>query len=353
LTSARIHHSKPGSPHERGLDFGYGNAELVAGTVATYRRLFGATRGIDDAGVRAAGAEIRERVGRDWPALADEIAAIAHGSGVDEAELFAVNARTELLAGQLRGECSTLALRNPGQPALMQNWDWHPDLAPSRIVWIVDQGEGRWFATFTEAGILAKIGLNSRGLAVCLNLLATDADGGLDGLPLHLALRLILETCEDAEDVRQLLADAPMGGSSCITVMTPGGEPAIFECHPGGPPLEPAVGREWAAHTNHFLGALPGGLVDTLRRDWPDTDARLARATAALSESSAEDDAVAVLRDHADGPISVCCHDGGNPEFVERQQTLASIVMHPREREMLIAWGQPCSTGYELVRLPR
>ena len=48
-------------------------------------------------------------------------------------------------------------------------------------------------------------------------------------------------------------------------------------------------GHVWAAHTNHFLGTLPGGLIDTLRRDWPDTEARLARASAALAESPTEE----------------------------------------------------------------
>ena len=60
---------------------------------------------------------------------------------------------------------------------LAQNWDWHPDLRASTVVWIVEHDD-RWFATLTEAGILAKIGLNSAGLGVCLNILRTTADGG-------------------------------------------------------------------------------------------------------------------------------------------------------------------------------
>ena len=75
---------------------------------------------------------------------------------------------------------SAIAVRDGDGAVLMQNWDWHPDLAPSRLVWTVDQGDGRWFATFTEAGILGKVGLNSDGLSLCLNLLATSDDGGLD-----------------------------------------------------------------------------------------------------------------------------------------------------------------------------
>ena len=54
---------------------------------------------------------------------------------------------------------------------LAQNWDWHPDLSASTVIWIVEHDDS-WFATLTEAGILAKIGLNDAGLGVCLNILA-------------------------------------------------------------------------------------------------------------------------------------------------------------------------------------
>ena len=234
----------------------------------------------------------------------------------------------------------------------MQNWDWHPDLAPSRLLWTVDQGDGRWFATFTEAGILAKVGLNSDGLALCLNLLATSDDGGLDGLPMHLALRLILERCSTVDDVAALLAGASFGGSSCLTVMSADGEVGVFEVHARrGAGRLPADGA-WTAHTNHFLSPLPAGTVDTIRRDWPDTEVRLARVRAALEASPTETGAREVLRDHGQPPISVCCHDGENPIFLDRQETLASIVMRPAERELLVAWGSPCRHEYETVPLP-
>ena len=64
---------------------------------------------------------------------------------------------------------------------------------PATVIWIVEHEHG-WFVTLTEAGILAKIGLNDAGLGVCLNLLDTTADGGLDGTPIHLLLRQVLET---------------------------------------------------------------------------------------------------------------------------------------------------------------
>jgi isopenicillin-N N-acyltransferase like protein len=234
----------------------------------------------------------------------------------------------------------------------MQNWDWHPDLDQSRLVWIIEQRDKRWLATFTEAGILAKIGMNSRGLGLCLNLLATNDDGALDGLPIHVALRLVLERCGSVDDVAGLLEAASFGGSSCITVMSSCGEVGMFEVHARHGVRRLALDDGWSAHTNHFLSPLPAGAVDTIRSDWSDTEARLARLRAALETSHTEQSAREVLRDHANAQVSICCHDAANPAFLERQQTLASFVMRPAERALLVAWGPPCSHPYEAVPLP-
>jgi isopenicillin-N N-acyltransferase-like protein len=336
------------APEQRGREFGAARRDGIGNTLSAYRRLFAATRGLDTVAVAEAGGRVRARVERDWPALAAEIDAIARAADVDPVELFAANARTEILAGHLHGECSTLASVGAARPVLMQNWDWHPDLAPSRVVWIVELPDGGWFATLTEAGLLAKIGLNSHGLAVCLNLLATSGDGDLDVLPVHLALRLLLQGCTSVEDARSLLAEATFGASSSITVMDSAGEVAIFECRPGGPPLEPAISAGWATHTNHFLARLPAPLTDTLRADWPDTEQRLARVRAALSDPNP----AAVLRDHDGRPLSVCCHDEEDPNWADRVATLASLRMWPSERELEIAWGQPCVCEYERIPLP-
>jgi isopenicillin-N N-acyltransferase-like protein len=352
MSEPRLHRSPPAAPGDRGREFGAANEEAVANTLSAYRRLFVASQGLDPSAIRAAGARVRVSVAREHPELAEEIEGLAVGAGVQRDELFAANARTELLAGSLRGECSTVALRGVGAPVLMQNWDWHPDLAASRVVWIVERADGGWFATFTEAGLLAKIGLNSDGLGLCLNILATNADGDLSGLPIHLVLRLVLDRCGSVDDVRKLLQGISIGASSCLTVMAADGEVGVFECRPGGPPLEPRVGPRWTAHTNHFLAELPGTLVDTLRADWPDTERRLGRATATLAGLASEANARALLRDHNDGPISVCCHDGANPDHLERQETLASVVMHPGRLSMAVAWGQPCANALKPVALP-
>ena len=204
-----VHRSEESTPGERGEAFGRAQAGPVAHTLAVYRRMFAETHGID---AREAGAEVRLP-----EAARAEIAGIATGAEQDELELRAVNARTEILAGAGPTECSVVGAGG----LLAQNWDWHPDSAASTVIWIVQHQRG-WFATLTEAGLLAKIGLNDAGLGVCLNLLATTADGGLDGTPIHVLLRQTLETCRTVDEAIALLTAAKTSASSAVTVATPG-----------------------------------------------------------------------------------------------------------------------------------
>ena len=170
-----VHWSAEPTRAERGEAFGRAQATAVQHTVDTYRRMFAES-----------GVQIPDRL--EFP-LTEEIDAIARGARIDPHLLRAVNARTEILGGA--DECSVVA----GGSLLAQNWDWHPDTSASTVIWIVEHHD-RWFATLTEAGVLAKIGLNSAGLGVCLNLLTSSEDTGeVAGTPIHVLLRLILEEC--------------------------------------------------------------------------------------------------------------------------------------------------------------
>jgi len=347
------------SPADRGREFGAAQADLVANTLTRYRELFAAVHGLTPEQVRLQGERVADMVSRFWPDLAEEIAGIAAGAQADERELFAVNARTEILSGMAAPECSVIAAL-PGRSAtgsliLAQNWDWHPGLAPSRVVWTITEPGGRWLTTLTEAGILAKVGLNSSGLGVLLNILYCSLDAGVGGMPVHLLLRLLLQRCDDMESARKLLNEARMSASSCITVGWQHGDQAEVvsaELSPGGPAfVAPADGL--LLHTNHFLPEPPAG-QDTLVRDWPDTVSRLddlRKQVSGVAEISAEL-IQGALRSHDGRPNSVCNHNEQAEKFADQGATLASVILDLGQRTMTLAAGQPCTVPYEPVELP-
>ena len=320
------------------MAFGRAQADTVAHTVATYSRIFLVDRGLEPAEIEARGREVEARIRAFRPALADEIEAIAAGAQESPGALFAINARTELLAGGViaggaAGECSTIALLDGEGALLAQNWDFHPDLAGSRVVWTIDLPGRRSLTTFTEAGIVGKVGVSSDGVALAINFLATDVDGGLEGVPIHVLCRALLEEARTLHDARELIAATPVSASVSMTVAGPDAgrvTARAFEVWPGGMAevaLDPE--RGWIAHTNHFLAAI--GARDLLADSQysVSTHDRLAQLTAALRNGVAADTAsVSELLSSrgAPGLEPIYRLDDGDLPWLERCTTLATLA---------------------------
>jgi isopenicillin-N N-acyltransferase-like protein len=305
-------------------------------TVGVYERMLGADL------LRSAGPAVGGAIAARRPDLVEEVEGIAAGARVSPDVLLAVNARTELLGGNGAGECSVVGSLLPGGGVrLAQNWDWHPDLAPARVVWTVEDGDRR-FTTVTEAGMLAKVGVSGAGLAVALNFLTSTADGGVGGVPIHVLLRCVLDSCGSLLEALTLLVQAPVTASSCVTVAgveDAGAELVAIELSPLGP------GVLWPApdgrllHTNHFL-APPPGLVDTQPVEHPSSLLRLRRLLGSAG-----------LGDHFGAPESVCRHAEDGDAWADRRATLLSVQMEPGTPALRVAAGAPCDAAYEDVPL--
>jgi isopenicillin-N N-acyltransferase-like protein len=319
----------------------------VANTVAVYARMLGEEAGLDRAGLLAAGARVGDGLQARWPDLVRELEGLAAGAGQPVELLLAVNARTELLAG---AECSVVAtLDGSGDCTVAQTWDWHPELAGSTLVWIVAQPGGRWFATLTEAGLLAKIGLSSERLCCALNLLTCSADGGVGGGgPVHVLLRVLLDRCDSLVDALSLLMRTPVTGSSCITLgWADAGEAALVaaELSPGGCRLVwPDEGGR-LVHTNHFLAAPPVG-IDTQPGESPGTLLRRWHLERGLRAGRAPEE---LLRSHVGRPEAVCRHGDEETSWPRRRRTLAAVAMEPGRARMRVAAGPPCEAAFEEV----
>ena len=249
---------------------------------------------------------------------------MAAGAGQDVRELLAVNARTELLAGA--AECSVVG-RLGGE--LAQTWDWHPDLLPSRVVWTVEGA----FTTVTEAGLLAKLGLNRHGVACALNLL--ESAGGLGGVPVHVLLRLVLERAEDGDQALALLCGAHATASSAVTIAT---RDDLFtvELSPDGPTVIRPGDDGWLVHTNHFCTRPPG-------EDEAGSRERRTRLTQLVRTGVPPDEALA---DHQADEQPICRHDDPTVPWPDRIATLLAIRVDPAAGTLAVTDGPPCSAPF-------
>ena len=181
-----------------------------------------------------------------FPNLISELECISESSNIPIQQIFLINARTEILNASV-GECTSIAI--PKNNLLAQTWDWIEEMENLMVILIVEKEDGSSFVTLTEPGMLAKIGINNYGISVGLNFLKSKHS--LDGVPVHLLLRAILD-CTSLKKVREIVAQSNMGKSSYIPVATSIGEAVGFEFSNDAmhelTPMDDVL-----LHTNHCL----------------------------------------------------------------------------------------------------
>lgn len=365
-----------GSARERGQQHGLQAKARIGRSIATYARLF-AYCGIDWAGAQRLGAGYRELIGALDPALLAEIEGIAAGAGRHVDEILALNARTEILppsypgephpdrsriaAANVKGgvpdwgECTAVAV-NPAQSAtattlLAQNWDWLGAQRAALVLLRVRDAGGASCLTLTEAGMLAKIGLNRRGFGVCLNILRSSDDGARPGVPVHVLLRALLAR-DSVADAVAFASNLSFGASSSVLCADAAGDTAALEFSPRG--LEVVRGAQAAlCHTNHFLAPAAARHQASLAPSLS-TVPRLARITALTGAHQGKfspADLQRMLRDESDGYLSICRRP--DPALAPEAciETVASVVMDLGERMMHIAPDVPSKVDYVPVAL--
>ena len=366
-----------GSPRERGRQYGGHARERIVKSIESYARLF-AYCGLAWRDVQQRALPYRDEIARVAPGLLDEIDGIAEGAGIAMPEILALNARTEILpptypsdpspqmpsilaanraAGVATqydwGECTALAVlpeaSSDGHTWLAQNWDWIGEQRAALVVLRITGDDGVRAMTLTEAGMLAKIGLNDRGVGVCLNILRSTDDGQKPGMPVHVLLRHLLD-CGSVHEACAAAQSMTHGASSNILVADAGGHAASLELSPRGVAII-SSGNGTLAHTNHYLDAQQGAYAATLS-PLATTEQRLAcamrhAARGRLGRAELE----ALLRDDSEGPQSVCRQP--DPALVPevRIESVAGVVMDLTARTMWIAPDVPSKVAFEEVRM--
>jgi isopenicillin-N N-acyltransferase-like protein len=355
-----------GSPEQMGTAYGRAAREMIGANLDAYRRRFRDQAGLDAAALATAGTAFRTATDTHHPRIGAMLDAVAAGAEIPRPEIYALNARTELLYGHPAPSdegCTAVGVLGThtatGHLLLGQNWDWHPDQHDAMLLLRTTDERGHAVLTLAEAGMLAKTGVNSAGVGQCLTMLATGRDGLTDppGVPYHVLARATLEAdcltwatraaCRSPRNasINLLLGQA---GDPAHGEPSAGGEALDLELVPGDVGvLNPDGGL--ITHSNHLL-ALPG--VHDMQRDWGGSSLfRAARARRLLSEAVAAgktttDDLVTVFRDHGGFPHAICRHLDERDVMLERSQTIYSILLDLDARRFGIAPGPPCGHDY-------
>ena len=264
---------------------------------------------------------------------------------------------------------------------LGQNWDWAAELEPLCAILRVTRTDcpgAPQMLFMTEPGVIGKVGLNSAGVGVCLNMLQCAAPVG--GVPLHVLLRAVLESPTLAAAEARIRA-APRGTMSSFVlgdaagtggvielagsaIHTVSGEAAVESVASGssGGAAGAADKRTWLVRTNHYLGPVSdtpnASSIERLRRarelvsSLPTYTGSGINGGGGLGGSGAgghEDGHSAVLSDmmtvltdqQAEWPIRRPFTESHPHLGLERVGTVCSLVMDLGNRELHITRGNP------------
>ena len=307
-----------GPPRERGRQYGRQAADRVGRSVDYYLRQLEAA-GIGWPRAKALAAGYVPLIQNFAPAYLEEMRGIAEGAGVDLEGVVIVNARTEMMFGAKKAadadadDGCTGAVIMPeaardGRLLHGQNWDWREECVHTGVVLRIRRDDGPDVLTFTEAGGLARSGLNAAGIAVTGNFLACDRDYKQQGVPLPLIRRRMLEASHFALAIH-VLAAVPRSCSSNMMVSDAAGEAINFECAPDELfCVYPQDGL--ITHANHFVHpAAQAKLRDTYHAISPDSlyrDGRVRKLLAKKHGALTLDDLRDALFDDYGTPYSVC-----------------------------------------------
>jgi isopenicillin-N N-acyltransferase-like protein len=354
-----------GGPLDRGLQYGEQAKERIATSIDIY------SRSLNDLGLRKD--QILELASSfihkitDWaPDLVDEMRGIAKGASVSLDEIMLINARTEILQLAERGEnfvdnhsdgC-TGAIIMPklsanGEIIHGQNWDWNEECINNTIVLRVLRDNGPNLLTFTEAGGLARSGLNSAGISITANYLKCDQDYKTLGIPLPFIRRRALE-CRYYSDAIRFVATTKKSGANNMMLASSEGMGINFECAPDESFALLPDSDGLIVHANHWqhVSAL-SKLKDTGISWSPDSfyrDYRVKENLLSLNRKLTPKDLKAAFFDKFGAPFSVCV-----PPYTENENdpgaTVAMVIMQSKKGLMEVAPFPAINNDFKAYRL--
>ncbi len=243
-----------------------------------------------------------EGVTRAWhPELAAEIDAIAEGSGHPHHWIWALNARSEIMSytGAQESECTSVW--SPSTTILAQNWDWMASLEPITFVLDATHEDGHHVVTVTEPGIVGKVGMSSAGTAVGLNFLFSPEP--LDGVPVHVLLRALLDARSNA-DVERLIDTAGVGRSAHVFLANADGLGSSIE-YTGTTMWRRDSSTDPLLHTNHFVNGGDAGAALPQGASADNSEARYERSLEYVTEHGVT----------TEGSVRGLLDDSGHQEF--------------------------------------
>jgi len=291
-------------------------------------------------------------IGAAAPHFLEEIEGLAQGAGIEPAEAILLQVRQEVAHvarfGTVDLECTSFAVSGAytrtGGTFAGQNADLSGGIEQFAAVLTFAVTGKPAVMMLVPAGQISYLGISSEGLSADANFLRSA--GWRTGFPRYLLTRLAIEqptikaavdaalTPRRASSRNLLLADR---AGAMVDIETAAEEHAL------------TWGDGCLVHANHHV--LPGmaGHETATPDELHNSTCRHERIAALVEAGRGRLDAEAlktILRDHANGPHSICAHPGERVSY-----SFASLIFDLDAARMEIAVGPPCEHEYATYTL--
>lgn len=286
------------------------------------------------------------------PKYVEELEGIAEGAQVEMDDLMVVNCAEAILSDKLVLGCTSIAVSSErtknGHVLVAHNEDWLPeDEDNTFLIHATPDGEPPYLG-ITYGGLLPNIGFNAAGIAqACDSVYPNDVRVGV---PRLFVSRAVLAQTRLADAIRATLMKWRAAGYNHLIVDKSG---EMYNVEVSARHFATIYGMDgMLAHTNNYLTA-------RMKEHEHNTDeligsrVRVNRAQRLLRKTKKHDiDSLSeILSDHVNFPNSICSHSDPYDKPLDRQKTIATLIMDLTALEMHVYWGNPCENEYETFKL--
>ncbi|RFU29053.1 hypothetical protein B7463_g7290, partial [Scytalidium lignicola] len=338
-----------GSSHDIGKTHGTVAKEHIARSMAFYEKLFQKKSSMNWEQVKQFAEKYQPYLKENWPNYVEEMEGIASGADVSYLDILALNVRTEIAFGTFSDGCTAFSWKGADSSIIAQNWDWESEQAENLIALKIKKEDGLGIQMITEAGIIGKIGLNSKGVGCTLNALKLKGVS-YTKIPCHLALRTVMES-NSRKDAIATLEKAGVASSCHILVADETGGTGL-ECTSFGIAKLEMNESGIVTHTNHFL-LDHGRKIPEESSFLADSPFRVKRIGELLDATKEKEPTIEIaqnlLKDDMVGNGAAICRKGTEGNTLN---TLFSIAMDLKNKTAKVLVGWPDKPEGELVLSP-
>jgi len=348
-----------GSAHERGFQYGQKFARNISEILDRMYNFY------KEAG-RLSRDQILNTASKFWPFIEDysieiaqELKGLSEGSKRKIEEITLLTSFNELqfyyafakipTYGTLTGctsFCATGETTQDGETLIGQNNDGslHPNLDEFDFLMKMRTDSGVEFLTLNIMGCPAFVGLNSKGIALCIN--AVSNGEFRVGVPFSVITRKVLGSGNIGEAISAVTAPERGAGANYL-IADENGE--CYDIETTAKDFNYFYIDKCFGHANHYLGRTSPKHTALLRTR-SESIVRCNRMNKLLVKNSGKinvDTCFDFLKDHVNYPASICTHPNEDLPPEMAMKTMDSLVMSPAKREICITRDNPCKVAFK------